>query len=55
MKFKQAGAIKEVFYAKWLANTVVVKKKNGKWRVCVDFTDLNKACLKDRFPMPRID
>ena len=55
MKLKQAGAIKEVFYLKWLANTVVVKKKNGKWRVCVDFTDLNKACSKDPFPMPRIN
>ena len=54
-KLKQAGTIKEVFYPKWLANTVVVKKKSGKWRVCVDFTDLNKACLKDPFPMPRID
>ena len=46
MKFKQAGAIKEVFYAKWLANTVVVKKKNGKWRVCVNFTYLNKPAQK---------
>ena len=55
MKLKHAGAIKEVFYPEWLANTVVVKKKNGKWRVCVDFMDLNKACLKDSFPMPRID
>ena len=55
MKFKQAGTIKEVFYLEWLANTVVVKKKNGKWRVCVDFTDLNKACLKDHLPMPQID
>ena len=54
-KLKQAGAIKEVFYPKWLANTVVVKKKSGKWRVCVDFTDLNKACPKDPFPMPKID
>ena len=54
-KLKQAGAIKEVFYLEWLANTVVVKKKSGKWRVCVDFTDLNKACLKDPFPMPKID
>ena len=43
MKLKQVGAIKEVFYLEWLANTVVVKKKNGKWRVCVDFTYLNKA------------
>ena len=51
-KLKQAGAIKEVFYPQWLANTVVVKKKTGKWRVCVNFTDLNKACPKDPFPMP---
>ena len=55
MKFKQAGVIKELFYPKWLANTVVVKKKNGKWRVCVDFTDLNKACPKDLFPIPQIN
>ena len=54
-KLKQAGAIKEVFYSEWLANTVVVKKKNGKWRVCVDFTDLNKAYPKDPFSMPQID
>ena len=54
-KLKRAGAIKEVFYPEWLANTVVVKKKNGKWRVCVDFTDLNKACLKEPFPLLRID
>ena len=54
-KLKQAGTIKEVFYPEWLANTVVVKKKNGKWQVCVDFTDLNKVYPKDPFPMPRID
>ena len=54
-KLKQAWAIKEVFYPEWLANTVVVKKKNRKWRVCVDFTNLNKACPKDPFPLPRID
>ena len=54
-KIKQAGAIKEVFYPEWLANIVVVKKNNGKWRVCVNFKDLNKACPKDPFPMPRID
>ena len=54
-RLKQVGVIKEVFYPKWLANTVVVKKKNGKWRVCVDFTNLNKACPKDLFPMPKID
>ena len=40
-KLKEAGAINEVFFSEWLANTVVVKKKNGKWRVCVNFTDLN--------------
>ena len=54
-RLKQVGAIKEVFYLEWLANTMVVKKKNEKWRVCVDFTDLNKACPKDPLPMPRID
>ena len=54
-RLKQAGIINEVFYPEWLANTVVVKKKSGKWRVCVDFTDLNKACPKDPFPMPKID
>ena len=55
VKPKQAEAIKEVFYLEWLANTVVVRKKNGKWRICVDFMDLNKACLKDPFPMPQIN
>ena len=54
-RLKQAGAIKKGFYPEWLANTVVVKKKSGKWRVCVDFTDLNEACPKDPFPMPKID
>ena len=39
----------------WLANVVMVKKLNGKWRMCIDFTNLNKACLKDSFPLPRID
>ena len=54
-KLKQAGAIKEVFYPEWLANTVVIKKKLGKCRMCVDIIDLNKACPKDPFPVPRID
>ena len=48
MKLKRARAIKEVFYPEWLANTVVVKKKSGKWQVCVDFTDLNKVSQKIR-------
>ena len=55
VKLKCARAIKEMFYLEWLANTVVVKKKNKKWRVCVDFTDLNKACPKDPFSIARID
>ena len=55
MKLKCTGAIKEVFYPEWLANTMVVKKKSGQWQVCVDFTDLNKACPKDSFLMPQID
>ena len=49
------GFIWEVYYLKWLANIVMVKKSNGKWRMCVDFTDLNCACPKDTFPLPRID
>jgi hypothetical protein len=50
-----ANVIREVKYPEWLANTVMVKKANGKWRMCIDFTDLNKACPKDEFPLPRID
>ena len=48
-------AIREVFFPEQLSNTVVVKKKNGKYRVCVNFTNLNRACLKDPFPVPKID
>ena len=54
-KFLQAGAIREVEYLEWLANVVLVKKASGKWRLCIDFTDINKACPKDSFPLPRID
>jgi hypothetical protein len=50
-----AGVIREVKYLEWLGNTVMVKKANDKWRMCIDFTNLNKACLKDEFPLPRID
>jgi hypothetical protein len=49
------GLIREVDYPEWLANVVLVKKANNKWRMCVDFTDLNRACPKDSFPLPRID
>jgi hypothetical protein len=47
--------IRPVQYLEWLANIVMVKKKNGKWRMCIDFTDLNKHCLKDPYLLPRID
>ena len=49
-----AGFIVEVFHREWLANSVLVLKKNGTWRMCVDYTDLNKACLADPFALPRI-
>ena len=54
-KLLQAGAIREVEYPEWLANVVLIKKANGKWRLCIDFTEINKACPKDSFPLPRID
>ena len=54
-KLLEAGFIKEIQFPEWLANPVMVKKSNGKWRMCVDFTDLNDACPKDCFPLPRID
>jgi hypothetical protein len=54
-KLLKAGFIKEVHHPEWLANPILVKKKNGKWRMCVDYTSLNKACLKVPFPLPRID
>ena len=54
-KLLQAGAIREVEYPEWLANVVLVKKANIKWRLFIDFTDVNRACPKDSFPLPRID
>jgi hypothetical protein len=54
-KLLSSGFIREVFHPEWLANPVLVKKKNKKWRMCVDYTGLNKACPKDPFPLPRID
>jgi hypothetical protein len=54
-RLQDAQVIREVKYPVWLANTVPVKKKNGKWRMCVDFTYLNKACKKDDFPLERVD
>ena len=54
-KLLAARFIKEVYHSVWLANHVLVKKKNGKWRMCVDYTSLNKACPEDHFPLPRIN
>jgi len=54
LKLLQAEFIR-VEYPKWLANVVLVKKSSEKWRMCVDFTDLNKACPKDSFPLSRMD
>ena len=51
----EAGFIREVKYPLWLANVVLVRKSNGKWRMCTDYTDLNKACPKDPYPLPSID
>jgi hypothetical protein len=47
--------IREVKYPEWLANAIMVRKKNGKWWMCTDYTDLNKCCPKDNFPLTRID
>ncbi|XP_068498312.1 uncharacterized protein [Phaseolus vulgaris] len=54
-KLLSVGHIREIQYPEWLANVVLVKKANGKWLMCVDFTDLNKACPKDSYPLPSID
>ena len=52
-KLQEAGFIKKVYYPDWLANVVMVKKANKKWRMCVDFTDLNKTCPKYSYPLSR--
>ncbi|PKA52991.1 RNA-directed DNA polymerase like [Apostasia shenzhenica] len=54
-KLLGAGYIREVQYPRWLTNVVMVKKANGKWRMCVDFRSLTQACPKDTYPLPRID
>ena len=54
-KLLEAGFIREIYYPDWLANVVMVKKPNGKWKMSVDFTDLNRACPKDSYSLPRID
>ena len=54
-KLLAANYIREVYHSEWLANVVMAKIANGKWRICVYFTDLNDACPKDSFLLPRID
>ena len=54
-KLQEANFIREVYYPDWLANIMMVKKANRKWKICVDFMDLNRACLRDSYPLPRID
>ena len=54
-KLQEVDFIREMHYLDWLANVVMVKKANEKWRMCVDFTNLNKASPKDSYPLPQID
>ena len=54
-RLMQAGFTSETYYPGRLSNLIFMKKKNGKWKVCIDFTNLNEACPKDSFPLSRID
>ena len=54
-KLITAKFVREAKFPNWVSNVVMVKKSNGKCRICIDYTDLNKACPKDCFPLPRID
>jgi hypothetical protein len=49
------GFIRKVAYPQWLANVAMVPKKNGKWQMCTNFTNQNKCCHKDDFPLRRTD
>ena len=51
----EADFIREMYYLEWLVNLVIVKKANDKWKMCVDFTNLNRAYLKDSYPLSRIN
>ena len=53
-KLVTAEFIHKVYYPDWLVNVVMIKKANGKWRMCVDFTNLNKAFPKDSYPLLHI-
>ena len=54
-KLLDVGHVREILYPEWLTNVVLVRKANGRWRMCIDFTDLNKPCPKDSYPLPSID
>jgi len=54
-KLLSVGHIREIQYLEWMANVVLVKKASGKWKICMNFTNLNKACLKDSYSLPNID
>ena len=54
-KLIEAGFIREIQYPTWLANVVMVKKSSGHWRMWTDYTDLNKHCPKDAYPLPSVD
>nr|GEX40717.1 reverse transcriptase domain-containing protein [Tanacetum cinerariifolium] len=54
-KLVEAGTMREVYYHDWLSNPVMVKKHDDSWRMCLDFTDLNKAYPQDCYPLPEIN
>lgn len=54
-KLVEARILKEVFFPRWVANPVMVRKSDGTWRMCVDFTSMDKSCPKDSYPLPEID
>jgi hypothetical protein len=53
-KLLEARFIRPVDYPTWLVNPVLIEKPDGSWRMCIDYTSLNKACPKDEYPLPRI-
>ncbi|GJR42638.1 reverse transcriptase domain-containing protein, partial [Tanacetum coccineum] len=55
IRLVEARILKEVYFPRWVANPVIVQKNDGIWRMCIDFTNLNKACPKDSYPLPKID
>ena len=54
-KLQETNFIRDIYYPDWLAKVVMVKKASKNWRMCVDFTNLNKACPKDNYPLPQVD